>query len=105
MNPPDPSCACCGTPTPAPERIIPIGIQWKPLYVRHVCVAQEPALVLWQCPGARDIDAYLLRFGVFASVPWSCGTTRTTKWGQATFDLRRRALIAEQLHYALNGLI
>ena len=89
-------CPCCGTPAPAPERIQPQGIQFRQNW---------PLLVLWECPGAREIDRELLRFGILARVPWTCRAHRSTEWANTTFDLRQRAFEQERLQLALNGWI
>ena len=88
-------CACCDTPTPLPERILPLGV------MAH----KENMIVLWNCPGARAIDYELLRWGFIALAPWSCGTTRATPWERTTPDLRQRAFEAERLHLAMKGWI
>jgi hypothetical protein len=71
----------------------------------HVPVGVRPSLILWACPGAREIDRELLRFGIIAKAPWSCGAGRSTWWESTTSDLRRRALEAEQLRLTLDGWI
>ena len=91
-----PPCACCGTPAPAPERRVPVGTQY---------LFGAPKLVLWNCPGAREIDLDLLRWGVIEKRSFTCGTTRGTDWCVATDDLRRRSLEADHLRLALNGWI
>lgn len=101
-------CPCCGSPSPSPERIWPQGIQKERMYSRGsrpVPIGERPVLILWSCPGARVIDRSLLRFGIITKAPWSCGAGRSTWWDRATSDLRRRSLMAEQLHLALQGLI
>lgn len=91
-------CPECGTPTPAPEIIQPCGVlrdlkqPWK-------------TVIPWRCPGALAIDEDLLRYGIIARAPWSCGIPRATKWQDATFDLRHRALLTERLRLAMEGLI
>lgn len=89
-------CPICGAPTPAPERIQPVGIKFR---------LHTPELILWRCPGAREIDANLLRFGIIATVPWSCKAPRSTAWKDTTRDLRHLAFEQERLHLALNGWI
>jgi hypothetical protein len=90
-------CPICSAPTPAPERILPLAIQF---------LSQgKPGLTLFLCHGAVRVDPDLLRFGVIARTPWSCGNTRWIAWDEMASDLQRRALIAEQLRLALGGLI
>ena len=89
-------CPCCGTPAPAPERRLPVGTQY---------LFSDPKLVLWNCPGAREIDRELLRFGVIARKAFTCGTTRGTEWGKATEELRHRSLEADRMRLALDGWI
>ncbi len=89
-------CPCCGTPTPALERIQPLGIQL------HL---HEPLLILWRCPGAREIDKQLLRFGIITNAPWSCQAPRSIRWEHATQNLRHLAFEQERLFLTLNGWI
>ena len=103
-----PPCPCCGTPTPSPERIQPLGIQMEKTYSRGpapVFIGERPTLIPWLCPGARFIDMGLLRFGIIARAPGSCGAPRSTRWGDTTFDLRRRALDVQLLRLGLKGWI
>lgn len=94
-------CPCCGTPTPAPERRDPVGTQYT-----DDETSRRPALVLWNCPGAREIDLDLLcRFGVIVKRSHTCNTTRGTWWNEATEDLRRRSLEADHLRLAMDGWI
>ena len=90
-------CPICGATTPAPERILPLAIQYYP--------PTTPRLALFLCHGAAKVDLELLRFGVIARVPWSCGNTRWIPWEKMTHELRHRAAIAEQLRLALGGWI
>ncbi len=90
------TCKCCGSPIPAPERIHPLGTQY---------LDQRPMLVLWNCPGAKEYDMELLRFGVIVKRSHTCNTTRGIWWWQATDGLRRRSLEADQMRLALNGWI
>ncbi len=92
-------CFCCGSPKPAPEWRIPIGTQYIDGGYRR------PGLIMWNCPGAKEIDLELLRFGVIARMAWTCGTTRGTWWEEATQDLRHRSLEADRLRLAMDGLI
>jgi hypothetical protein len=90
-------CPICGAPTPAPERILPLAIQFFP--------ATRPGLALFLCHGAVEVDQGLLRFGIIARIPWSCRNTRWIPWKNMTSDLQRRSLIAEEMRLALGGLI
>lgn len=92
-----PPCKCCGTPSPAPERRIPVGTQY---------LFDAPKLVLWNCPGAKEIDRELLeRWGVIVRKAFTCNTTRGTWWKDATEELRRGSLEADRMRLALDGLI
>jgi len=91
-----PPCKCCGSPAPDPERRIPIGTQY---------VGTEPRLVLWLCPGAKVIDAELIRYGIIVHRAYSCHTTRGTWWDTATQDLRHRSLEADRMRLAMAGLV
>ena len=102
------TCACCGTPAPAPERIQPMEIQMEQTFSRgpeKAVIGQEPSLILWRCPGALEVDEGLLRFGIIALAPWSCGNVLATPWKKTTFDLRRRAAQTQQIRFALAGMI
>ena len=72
---------------------------------KPVLVGTLPALIQWHCPGARRIDQGFLRFGIIARAPWSCGANRSTRWNDATGDLRHRAIEARVLQLAFNGWI
>jgi hypothetical protein len=102
-------CACCGSTAPDPERRIPVGTQYVqkriPGTVTVFGLCDVPALVLWNCPGAREIDQELLRYGVIVRKAFTCGTTRGTEWGKTTEDLRYRSLEADRMRLALNGWI
>lgn len=89
-------CLCCDEPTPAPELRIPVGTQY---------LFNDPRLVLWNCPGAREIDHELLRWGVIVKKAFTCGTTRGTEWDKTTQDLRHRSFEADRLRLAMDGLI
>ncbi len=89
-------CKCCGSPAPVPELRFPVGTQY---------LFNDPELVLWNCPGAREIDHELLRFGVIVKRAFTCRTTRGTEWVKATEDLRRRSLEVDRLRLAMNGWI
>lgn len=89
-------CKCCGTSAPIPERRIPVGTQY---------LFNEPKVVLWNCPGARQYDLELLRYGVIVRKAFTCGTTRGTEWKRATQDLRYRSLEADKMRLMLGGLI
>lgn len=89
-------CPCCGSDTPSPGRRIPVGTQY---------LFGDPRVILWNCPGARQIDLELLCFGVIVKRSHTCGTTRGTEWRAATDDLRRRSLEADHLRLAMDGWI
>ena len=78
-------------------------MEW--MYSNGLRIGYRPALILWTCCGAWGVDADLLRFGVIAKAPGSCGAPRSTRWDATSSDLRQRALVAEQLRLALGGLI
>lgn len=102
------TCPCCGTPTPASKWIEPLGIQMERVYSKSSSlrlIGEIPSLIPWRCPGARHIDTGLLRFGVIALSPWSCGAPRSTGWNDATRDLRHRAIEARVLQMTLDGWI
>jgi len=90
-------CSCCGTPTPALERILPLAIQFRP--------PGTPVLALFRCHGAAKVDQGFLRFGIIARAPWSCGNGRWIPWEKTTEEFRRRAVTAEQLRLNLMGWI
>lgn len=90
------TCKCCGSLPPPPELRVPVGTQF---------LFNDPKLVLWNCPGAREIDRELLRFGVIEKKAFTCQTTRGTEWLKATEELRRRSLDADLMRYAANGWI
>ena len=89
-------CKCCGTPAPTPERRVPVGTQY---------LFRDPRVILWNCPGARQYDLELLRFGVIVKKAFTCGTTRGTVWKEASEDLRHRSLDADRLRLAMQGWI
>ena len=90
-------CPICHAPTPAPERILPLSVQF--------IGRAKPGLAMFLCDGAVAIDQELLRYGIISRVPWSCRNTRWISWDKMTSDLQRRALTAETLRLALVGAI
>jgi len=87
----------CGAATPAPERILPLAVQFHP-----EC---KPVMAMFLCHGETRVDTELLRFGIIALAPWTCRNTRWIPWEKMTHELRHRSVIAEQLRLALGCLI
>lgn len=96
------SCPSCGTPSPPDWLITPMGIQ----YGTGKCGSNWPALILWQCQGAKEIDEELLRYyGVITRAPFTCRTTRAFRWNEVSHHLRHAATQAEVLRLAMDGMI
>ncbi len=104
-----PRCGECGAPAPAPERILPLGIEKERIFScgpKPHLVGEFPVSIPYRCPGSHQkVDRGALRFGFIVLVPYQCDAVRFKDWIDTTADLRHRAIEAYVLQLTEEGLI